>query len=94
MKFSLDNLIVKDIYAVNFINIDRKKTFYRSDRKLYAVAFKFDGKTIYRCDGKDYVSDNEHLVLLPKQKEYTYSILEPDLCVMIEFDSDADIPDF
>lgn len=94
MKFSLDNLIVKDIYAVNFINIDRKKTFHRSDRKLYAVAFKFDGKTIYRCDGKDYVSDNEHLVLLPKQKEYTYSILEPDLCVMIEFDSDADIPDF
>lgn len=94
MNFPLHKIRIKNVYAVNDINYSTQKTIFRNDRTLYSFAFKFSGETVYVCEGKKYVSDNTHLLLIPKEKSYYFKTLEVGQCIMIEFDSDVEIGEF
>lgn len=95
MDFSLNKLTIKKIYAVNSINnLQCKKNIHRKGRNFYALAYKFSGHTVYKSQEGSYVSDNEHVILLPKNVPYSYQIEETGPCIMIEFDSDDIIDRF
>lgn len=94
MSFDLSNLCITRICSVYNINAKSKKRISRNDRRICALSFKLAGKTEYFCDQKTYVCDPNNVLLLPKNKPYSYEILELGQCISIEFESDTDIDDF
>lgn len=89
-----NEIYIQKIYAVNKILQKKPVTVVRKDRKLNSLVYKNSGKSVYRCGGREYVSDKNNIVLLCKNKEYVLDCIEPGLCIMIEFDSCEDIGGF
>ena len=90
-QFDFSKLKTVTIYAINRIDIREKGTGNRSNRLLYAFSCKIQGRTVYECNGKRYISDKDHIVLLPKGASYSTSFEELGDCYMIEFDLPDDI---
>lgn len=94
MSIDLNSIHITRIYAVYNINIQTKKRATRADRRRCALTFKLGGRTEYESGDSRYVCDPKSVLLLPKNKMYTYEIYELGPCVSIEFECDADIDDF
>ena len=56
-------------------------------RKCWGIALKAGGRTVYRQDGKEILSDRSHVVLLPKGARYEWTCTEPGECIVIDFDA-------
>ena len=48
----------------------------QNDRKSYGICFARSGKMIYYHNGKEYISDRNHVLLLPKGATYTQSCVK------------------
>lgn len=59
----------------------------RKCRGCWGIALKAGGKTVYRQDEKEILSDKSHVVLLPKGAQYEWICEEPGPCLMIDFDA-------
>ena len=55
------------------------------DRKSYGICFAKSGKMIYYYNGKEYVSDKNHVLLLPKGATYTQSCVEEGEFPLIQY---------
>ncbi len=55
------------------------------DRKSYGICFAKSGKMIYYHDGKEYISDKNHVLLLPKGATYTQSCIEEGEFPLIQY---------
>ena len=62
----------------------------KSDRFSYAVCFALSGKCLYRCSNGDYLSDPQHILLIPKNSSYTLECPETGIFPLINFDAIAD----
>jgi AraC-like DNA-binding protein len=83
------SLVVRDIIAVNRLNYTAIRTTWHRDRQCYALTVKKEGRTIYKTlEGKEYVSDQSHILLLKKGISYSYRFEELGECIMVEFDGE------
>lgn len=57
------------------------------NRKEWGVVLKIEGKTVYRSNGEEIISDGSHPVILPKGCNYTWQCMEAGLCLLVEFDA-------
>ena len=89
-KLDLSKITVKRILAVNKINITHVHTSSRVNRECWAVSVKCAGRTVYRSDGREYVSDPDHVVILPAGASYKHTFEELGDCYMMEFEADYD----
>lgn len=89
--YNLSDLIVKKVCAVNRINVIPFQKVYRKNRERDAIAIKTSGKTVYSSNGKSYVSDYNHIIILPKGASYSWICSEPGECLMIEFESELTV---
>lgn len=87
MKNNLFNMIVTDISACNRINALPNSSAKRTDRERTAIAIKTEGLTVYVHDGKEYVSDKEHICILPKNSSYIFNCKKEGLCLMLELET-------
>ncbi len=90
----LDNLRIDEIIAVNSINYKKTFTLHRADRSNYALSWKISGTSRYRCGEREYISDRDHIVLLPKNIPYSFTCENNGPCIMIEFNADIEITEF
>lgn len=63
------------------------------DRKEWGISFKLEGKTLFTCNGKEYICDSLHPVILPKGITYSWKCLEPGRFIAIGFKSDKTLSD-
>ena len=63
------------------------------NRFAYAISFCLSGKITYHFDGKDYVSDPEHVVFLPQGKTYTITCQKSGQFPLINFFCSTDMSD-
>lgn len=80
---------------INRIQISKIVSFFDSDvktgehrnvkRKCSGLVFAPSGKFVYRHDGKEYISDPTHILLLPEDGEYTIDCIKGDVCSLINF---------
>ena len=56
-------------------------------RLWWGIALKAGGKTYYSQDGKEILSDKNHVVLLPKGAAYEWTCREQGECIVIDFDT-------
>jgi len=85
----LSDLIVNKVCAVNRINVTPFQKVHKNNRERNAIAIKTSGRTEYCSDNKSYISDSNHIIMLPKGASYSYICSEPGECVMIEFESES-----
>lgn len=84
----MEELVVTRIVAANRIyNTESEQPIVNRGRRRWAVALKRTGRTVYTVNGRQVVSDDRHLVLLPRGCRYSWCCLEAGECLLIEFES-------
>ena len=84
MKSLLSDLIITKIYSVSTMYTEKikRKTF----RNNWCLGIKYEGETKYRCNGNEYISNINNIILLPKGSSYEYTCTEPGHFSFIEFE--------
>ena len=80
-----EEITVSEIDSVAIIDNTKGMGRTIKNRFAYAISFCLSGKITYHFDGKDYVSDPEHVVFLPKDKSYTITCQESGQFPLINF---------
>ena len=62
-------------------------TTHQPGRISWGIALKISGLTYYDQDGKRYRSDQNHVLLLPKNGRYSWTCEEAGECLVINFDA-------
>ena len=83
------DMVIREIVSV-YTNDLEWEHYQRKNRPYSGFCLKLTGSTIYHCDGKDYLSDNTHLIVIPQNTSYDYTILEKGKCVVVDFIADND----
>lgn len=84
----LSNLIITRVNAVSTMYTPEHKKSEKKDRSCWAVYIKYEGETIYRSKGKEYLSDRDHIVVLPRGSQYEWQCTKAGHFSVIEFDSE------
>ena len=84
----LFDLSINKINAVFSIYNEKNAGTKRKNRPCWAIVLKYEGETIYTCNGKKYISNLENMVILPKGSTYEWICTKPGRYYTIEFESD------
>ena len=85
-KNILSDLIVSDVTSVftAFGGVSESPTL-TEDRKEWSISLKLEGKTLFTCNGKEYICDALHPVILPKGITYKWQCIEEGRFVALGF---------
>ena len=84
----LFNLTIKKIHAVFSIYNEKNREMKQKNRPLWAVILKYEGETVYTCNGNKYISNLQNMIILPKGSSYEWQCTKSGRFYTIEFDSD------
>ena len=85
----LTNLIINKIISISNIYTEKGRGAKRINRPYWAIALKYEGETVYENGGKAYLSNANHLAILPKGCNYEWNCIKPGRYYIIEFDCDC-----
>lgn len=89
VKSLLTDLVITDIYSASTLYSPQGKGSRRTNRPCWAAVIKYEGETVYLSNGKKFLSDASHLVLLPKGCNYDWTCTRAGRCAIIEFACEA-----
>ena len=89
----LSNLIITDVHYANTIFNEQSKKAHRNYRSCWAVLLKYEGETVYTCNGKEYISNANHPIILPKGSSYDWICTKSGHYTIIEFDCNLEYND-
>ena len=85
----LSDLVITKVYSVSTLYTPEMTKLRRNDRQRWAVVIKYEGETVYSSNGKRFLSDIEHIVILPKGCSYEWQCTRSGLFSIIEFESES-----
>lgn len=83
----LSDLVITRVHSVSAMYNDTGIPHRRIDRPRWGIVLKYEGETVYTCQGKQYVSDLNHLQILPRGCTYDWQCTRAGHYMMIEFES-------
>ncbi len=89
MLHTLANLIVERVYSAATIYTEAGAQVYRADRPCWALVIKYEGETVYRSGGRTFISNANHLAILPRGCSYYWQCVKAGHYGIIEFQSAA-----
>lgn len=84
----LSNLVITKVHSVSTLYTPEKTKLRRLDRPRWAIVIKYEGETVYTSNGKQFLSDLNHIVILPKGCSYAWQCTRSGHFSIIEFDSE------
>ncbi|MBQ8849777.1 MAG: helix-turn-helix transcriptional regulator [Clostridia bacterium] len=84
----LSELVITKVRSVSTMYSPENKRAKRTDRSRWAMIIKYEGETVYTSCGSRFLSDLNHLVLLPKGCSYEWQCTKAGYFCSVEFDSD------
>ena len=84
----LSNLVITKVHSVSTLYTPEKTKLKRNDRQRWAVVIKYEGETVYTSNGKRFLSDIGHIVILPKGCSYDWQCTRSGHFSIIEFESE------
>ena len=81
----LSDLIITKIHSVSTIYSEKSTVIRRWARNRWALLYKYEGKTMYTCNGKNMISNKSRVFLLPNGSDYTWQCIEAGHYCVIEF---------
>lgn len=85
----LSNLVITKVHSVSTLYTPENTKFKKNDRRRWAVVIKYEGETVYTSGGKRFLSDIEHLVILPKGCYYDWLCTKSGHFSIIEFECES-----
>lgn len=82
-------LQIKTVESAFVVTVPKGNKRVIKNRESYGLVFVSEGELIYRHKGKEYLSDINHVLLLPKGQTYTIDCLVNSICPLINFQIDA-----
>lgn len=82
----LSDLLITKIHSVSTMYTEEKTNSKRRNRPLWAFVIKYEGETVYTSNGKNYISNINNIVILPKGCDYDWCCLKSGHFSIIEFD--------
>lgn len=83
----LSNLIITRVYSASTLYTPKSTKTKRIDRPCWAVVIKYEGETVYESNGKQIISDLNHVAILPMGSTYSWECTKPGHFSIIEFES-------
>ncbi len=84
----LSDLIITKVYSATTMYTEKNTKIKRNNRPNWAIVIKYEGETIYTVKEKDYLSDINNLVILPKGCSYDWHCTQSGHFLIIEFESE------
>ena len=84
----LSDLIITRVHSVSTLYNPKNTKLKRNDRPRWAVVIKYEGATVYTSNGKQFLSDIGHIVILPKSCSYDWECTKSGHFCIIEFESE------
>lgn len=81
----LSDLIIERVAHIATIYTEEGSKGKRCGRERWAIIQKFEGETVYRSKGKEYLSDKNHMVILPRGCSYEWECKKAGRFCTIEF---------
>lgn len=81
----LSNLIITDFVSATTIFTQKNAKSKKEDRCNWALVIKFEGETEYTCNGKNYISNIDNLMILPRGSFYEWVCTKEGHFCIIEF---------
>ena len=85
---NLSDLVITKVYSVSTLYTPEKTKLRKNDRQQWAVVIKYEGETVYTSNGKRFLSDIGHIVILPKGCSYDWQCTRSGHFSIIEFESE------
>ena len=86
----LSNLIVSKIFTASTMYNKENVENRRNNRERWAIILKYEGETVYFSRGKQYLSNANNIVILPKGVSYKWRCTRSGHYSVIEFDSESE----
>jgi len=95
MGIDLSSIVIKDIFYFITVNLNKGDTVVINDRQRMGLTYATSGKLQYNFNGKTYIQDQNHILLLPMGGTYSLTCLEKCTCPLIDFfvDTPTDFPE-
>ncbi len=87
MEQLLSNLIITKVCSVTSVYTEAGATSKRNGRERWGIVLKYEGETVYRCNGKPIVSNRYHPILLPKGSVYQWECTQSGHYICMELES-------
>ena len=84
----LSDLVITKVHSVSTLYTPENTKLKRNDRQRWAVVIKYEGETVYTSNGKRFISDIGHIVILPKGCSYDWQCTRSGHFSIIEFESE------
>ena len=89
----LSNLVITKVYSASTLYTPASTKTRRTNREQWAVVIKYEGETVYISNGKRFVSDLNHMLILPKGCSYEWECTKSGHFGIIEFESEPTYPE-
>lgn len=92
MNHILSELVITKVYSISTMYTPASHNkIIRKNRPSWGLIFKQEGETIYKNHISTYVSDKNHLIILPKNASYEWTCTHAGHYTIIDFESDLEI---
>ena len=89
----LSKLVITKVHSVSTLYNPEGTKARRTDRSRWAVVIKYEGETVYTAAGKRYLSDLNHIMILPKSSTYEWQCTSSGHFLTVEFESEQTFPE-
>lgn len=85
----LSNLVITQVHSASTLYTPEGTKIRRNNRPQWAIVIKYEGETVYMSGGKRFVSDINHIIILPKGCSYDWECTKSGHYFIIEFECTA-----
>ena len=87
----LSKLVITNLRSVSTMYTPKQNNkIIRNNRPCWGLILKYEGETIYKNHLEQYISDENHLVILPKGASYEWICTNSGHYIIIDFDCDLE----
>ena len=83
----LSSITVNEVCSVSTMYTPKNKKMQRTNRPRWAMVYKHSGQTVYSSCEKNFISDENHAIFLPKGCNYDWKCTKEGHFSIIEFES-------
>lgn len=89
----LSNLVITKVSSVSTMYTPAGTKIKRPSRPRWAIVLKYEGETVYTSNGKQFLSNASHMVILPKGCSYEWECTQAGHYAILEFESNMTHPE-
>lgn len=90
---NLKNIVVTEVTDAITVYSPKGRFEKMTDRRCYGMSFCSEGQITYTHNGKKFISDNKHIIILPKGQNYTIKGDKTGFFPLINFNCNEHLTD-